>query len=205
MGKSKVMGLQVVLGKLEQLFKTFNAHIFNGELETPVITIAPDTTRGAYGWCTSWKAWKDTDGSGFFEINVCAEYLTRPFEQVCGTLLHEMVHLKNLQGNVQDTSRNGYFHNKKFKLMAETHGLTVEKTKNGWSKTTLTPETAEWLKCEFPNDTGFTLYREKKIKATATQRVKSYRYICHNCDIIVRATKEVCLICGICNAILEKS
>ena len=44
---------------------------------------------------------------GFYEINICAEHLARPFEQVAETLLHEMVHLYNLQIGVQDTSRGG--------------------------------------------------------------------------------------------------
>ena len=33
----------------------------------------------------------------------------------------------NLQNKVQDTSRSGMYHNKKFKEVAEKHGLTVEK------------------------------------------------------------------------------
>lgn len=58
------------------------------------------------------------------------------FEQVAETLLHEMVHLYNLQIGVQDTSRGGTYHNKKYKEAAEKHGLTVEKdAKYGWTKT----------------------------------------------------------------------
>jgi hypothetical protein len=93
--------LHKVIGKLEEMFSTFNNHFFNGELEKPIITISPDTTKGAYGWCTSWKAWKHSldDKEGYYEINMCAEYLARPFLQTCSTLIHEMVHHK-----VQDTS-----------------------------------------------------------------------------------------------------
>lgn len=108
----------------------------------PVITVSPDTTKGAYGWCTAWKAWsvgeqkKVADlatltkealeamkkDDGFYEINICAEHLARPFEQVAETLLHEMVHLYNLQIGVQDTSRSGTYHNKKYKEAAELIG-----------------------------------------------------------------------------------
>lgn len=106
--------LKPIIGKLENLFSKFNQKFYNGELQTPVITVSPDTTKGAYGWCTAWKAWstqeKITDLSkmkpediealkkeGFYEINICAEYLSRPFDKVAETLLHEMVHLYNLQ------------------------------------------------------------------------------------------------------------
>lgn len=131
--------LKPVIEKLESLFSSFNQKFYNGELQTPVITVSPDTTKGAYGWCTSWKAWSNLDpdskttdisqmskadldamqNEGFYEINICAEHLARPFEQVAETLLHEMVHLYNLQIGVQDTSRNGTYHNKKFKEAAE--------------------------------------------------------------------------------------
>lgn len=57
-----------------------------------------------------------------------------------------MVHLQNLQDGVQDTSRSGTYHNKKFKETAEAHGLTVEKgEKYGWHKTALSPEALEFV------------------------------------------------------------
>lgn len=128
--------LKPVIEELESLFSKFNTRFFAGKLEQPVITVSPDTTRGAYGWCTGWKAWQDgTKEGGFYEINLCAEYLNRPFEETCCTLIHEMVHLWNLQEGVQDTSRSGTYHNKNFKTAAEAHGLIVEKTaKHGFSK-----------------------------------------------------------------------
>ena len=59
-----------------------------------------------------------------------------------------MVHLKNLQDGVQDTSRSGTYHNKKFKKAAETTGaLTVEKgSKYGWHITKLSPEGEAFVK-----------------------------------------------------------
>lgn len=114
------VSLKPVIDELETLFSKFNKAFFEGKLEKPVITVSPDHTRGAYGWCTGWKAWQDgTKEGGYYEINLCAEYLNRPFEETCGTLLHEMVHLQNLQDNVQDTSRSGSYHNRKFKETAE--------------------------------------------------------------------------------------
>lgn len=98
----KETSLKPVIEKLESLFSKFNEKFYNNELQTPVITVSPDTTKGAYGWCTAWKAWtigeqkKVADLStltkedleamkkddGFYEINICAEHLARPFEQV---------------------------------------------------------------------------------------------------------------------------
>ena len=67
---------------------------------------------------------------GFYEINICAEHLARPFEQVAETLLHEMVHLYNLQIGVQDTSRNGTYHNKKSRKRLNSTVWTLVKTLN---------------------------------------------------------------------------
>ena len=100
--------LKPVISELESLFSTFNKAFFESKLDKPVITVSPDSTKGAYGWCTGWKAWQNgTENGGFYEINLCAEYLNRPFEETCSTLIHEMVHLWNLQEGVQDTSRSG--------------------------------------------------------------------------------------------------
>ena len=74
------VSLKPVIDELETLFSKFNKAFFEGKLEKPVITVSPDHTRGAYGWCTSWKAWQDgTKEGGYYEINLCAEYLNRPF------------------------------------------------------------------------------------------------------------------------------
>lgn len=62
--------LKPVIEELESLFSTFNKAFFEGKLEKPVITVSPDNTKGAYGWCTGWKAWQNgTENGGFYEIN----------------------------------------------------------------------------------------------------------------------------------------
>ena len=104
-----------VLKDLEHLFDIFNDHFFEGTLKPSVIIASTSGRKNAFGWCTTWKAWtannkKDihslsptpeeleilNEQDGYYEINLCAEYLNRPFDEVCGTLLHEMVHLYNL-------------------------------------------------------------------------------------------------------------
>lgn len=46
------ISLKPVIEELENLFSKFNARFFAEKLEKPVITVSPDHTRGAYGWCT---------------------------------------------------------------------------------------------------------------------------------------------------------
>lgn len=216
--------LQPIIEKLETLFQKLNDRFYNGELEKPVITVSPDTTKGAYGWCTSWKAWSTeapkplTDlanltkeqiesmkkDEGFYEINLCAEHLARPFEQVAETLLHEMVHLYNLQIGVQDTSQGGTYHNKKFKEAAEQHGLICESSgKYGFSGTKLNGEAEQFIGQY--EEKKFELFRKQipKIKGSSTKQ-SSRKYVCPGCGCIIRATKEVHVMCMECNLEFEE-
>ena len=201
------VSLKDSLKKLENYFDSLNQIVFKGKLERPVITISPDQTSGAYGWCSANKIWNHGDeGEGYFEINLCAEYLNRPINDVISTLLHEMVHLFNLTiTKVQDTSRNGYYHNTKFKQAAIDHGLDCEKTeKYGWSKTTL----QDWVLNAMNNQTdeGFSLHRNifaNPAVGKTSKKSSSRKYVCPMCGAIVRATKEVHIICGDCNCEFE--
>lgn len=65
------VSLKPVIEELENLFSKFNARFFDGGLEKPVITVSPDHTRGAYGWCTGWKAWK----AGFHPCKTTAPWV----------------------------------------------------------------------------------------------------------------------------------
>lgn len=194
--------LRPVIGELENLFSIINQKYFNNELQKPVITISPDTTKGAYGWCTSWKAWKNGEDEGYYEINMCAEHLNRFFEDIAETMLHEMIHLLNMQNEVKDTSRAGTYHNKSFKESAELHGLVVEKTeKYGWAKTYLSEESKAFFKDL--NKKSFNLYREKVMKEKSKAKSSTRKYVCPECGIIIRATKDVSVICSNCSSLFE--
>lgn len=184
---------------LGELFDMFNAHLFNNEVEKPVITISPDTTSGAYGWCTTQKIWK-SDDEEYYEINICAEHLNRPIKEVCATLIHEMVHLDNLIKGIKDTSANGRYHNKKFKETAEAHGLIIEKQGNiGWSKTSLQESTAKWID-ENVKIEKFDLARVKRAKATTGAKKSKYKYyMCPCCGVkfyTVATINATCEDCG---------
>ena len=196
--------LKPIIGKLESLFSNFNQKFYNGKLQKPVITVSPDITKGAYGWCTTQKAWKEKDEeSGYYEINLCAEHLARPFPEVCATLLHEMVHLWNLQNNVQDTSRGGTYHNKKFKQVAEGHGLIIDQDpKYGWTITSLNDEAKAFI--DGLKEQEFEIYRSKLPKIKKSKSSSSRKYVCPQCGLIIRATKKVHVICSECGVEFEE-
>ena len=60
--------LKPIIDKLENLFSKFNEKFYGGELQKPIITVSPNATKGAYGWCTSWKAWRNNEPKAISEM-----------------------------------------------------------------------------------------------------------------------------------------
>ena len=192
--------LKTVIGQLEELFQIFNKRFYNGEILTPVIAVNSDSSNSCYGWCTTWKAWQQEGTEGHYEINMCAEHLNRPFDEICVTLLHEMVHIWNLQLGIKDTSRGNTYHNAKFKTMAEDKGLSITRhAKYGWTISELSMEGQDFV--DTITDMKFNLYRTPIAKSESTSKSKSSsrKYICPECGQSVRATKEIKLLCGECS------
>jgi hypothetical protein len=68
---------------------------------------------------------------------------------VLGTLLHEAAHGVASTRSIQDTSRQGRFHNARFRALAGELGLAVAKTGSiGWSATTVPDATAALYRAE---------------------------------------------------------
>jgi hypothetical protein len=71
------------------------------------------------------------------------EGLERGPEPVFATLLHEAAHALADAREIQDTSRQGRYHNLRFRALAEELGLVVTPAPGiGWSATTLPAATA---------------------------------------------------------------
>ena len=189
------------------MFDLFSKHFYEGELSRPAITVSPDGGRGAYGWCSINEIW-NASGEKYREINLCAEYLDRPIFELAATLLHEMAHLYNLVHGIQDVSNNGYYHNQKFKATAEAHGLHIEKhAKYGWTVTTLAPEAEAWIRETLGEDkiNASRLPVEGTTKGGSKKSInRSIKYVCPCCGTIIRATREVNVICGDCGEPFER-
>lgn len=215
--------LQTIIQELDKLFLLFNDRFYQGALIKPVITIQ---TNGKHkltlGWCTTKRIWKDTlSGEFYYEINLSAEFLFRGIFDISETLLHEMVHLYNLQNEVQDCSRKGTYHNKYFRQEAGNHGLICSFSKKyGWSHTELTEETKSFIDSLPINPDDFSLTRltpgllaalglppgatpddevDSSDPILPIKKGNSRKYSCPVCGQSVRATKAVHIICGDCN------
>lgn len=199
---------ELLLNELYKAFLLFNDRFYSNCLPEPSITIqGKGNSKNIMGYCTQKKVWLDTINSvNKYEIAIIGEYLNLGMNTTISTLLHEMVHLHCLVNDVKEVSRNGTYHNKKFKQIAEAHGLIVEKAKGvGWSDDTLAPDTEDFITNSNLNEEPFSLIRldpsqlidvnsdspDKKI--SRSQRLK---YKCPLCGDSVVANKEVFIICG---------
>ena len=78
------------------------------------------------------------------ELFVGGEGLRAGAAGVMATLLHEAAHGLASTRGIRDTSREGRYHNAKYKTLAEELGLAVVEDGNrGWSGTTMAPETTQ--------------------------------------------------------------
>ena len=197
-------------GYLEKLFRTLNERYFDNSIEEPIITI--QSTPRAYGHITVAKAWRKGNGDLRHELNIAAGTLDRPIEEIVATVLHEMVHLANLQAGVRDCSRSGTYHNKRFKTTAEACDLRIEyDPRIGWSVTSPTEALIDfiisngWEDMRMSREDGCISRTPGRgspdrtpTTPTTPKKSSTRKYICPGCKMSVRATREVNIICGDC-------
>ena len=206
-------------GYLEKMFRALNKKYFDGALEEPIITI--QSTPRAYGHVTVAKSWR-RGLENRHELNIGAGTLDRPIENITATLLHEMVHLWNIQTGVQDTSRGGQYHNKKFRDAATVRDLDISyDSRIGWSIT----QPTEAL-CDFIIEQGWTDISMTRIEWSSAPRgagsgnaaggatakpttgganAHHRKYACPCCGNSVRATKEVHILCIDCGEVMQQA
>ena len=191
---------------LSNMYDFFNEKLFSGALEKPVITISPDEKNKTFGWITRDKLWKqDENDGGMYEINLSAQFLNRPVSEIASTLIHEMCHQFARVNDFKDTARSGSFHNKLFRQIAEDHGLNVELNGgHGWEITMLKESTKRLLEVFIDQNSVIPVYRVMPIKPKRVRNVSVRKYICPDCEVSVRATKAVNVVCGDCNKQMQE-
>ena len=203
-----------VAGYLNKIFDLLNKRYFESSLSRPTITI--QSTPKAYGHFSLRKDTWISKLGGTHEINIGAGTLNMPIEDITATLLHEMVHYFNFENGVQDCSRGGTYHNRRFKEAAEQRDLIVEHhEKYGW---TITSPSEALLNFVIENGlTDILIFRNESYglrvggtgthsgaDGTPTTKPSSTRkYVCPCCGMSVRATKEVRIMCMDCGRQME--
>ena len=210
---------------LELAFDKLNEIYFEGKLPPVAITIM--SSPRSYAHISVHKIWK-SDKEYYHELNLSAEYIHRNIENVMASLVHEATHLYNMEiAGIKDTSNGGRYHNSNFKKQAELRDLKIDYDKTiGWSITSPTSKFIQTLKDNGLYGDGINLYRitgrsldpktgggldgtgggDGVSTGGSVKKPSSTRkYICIQCGLSVRATKDVRLICMDCDVMLVKT
>lgn len=174
--------------ELNKAFDIANKAWWDGKLPTPMIIVSRKTSKWELGFITVSKVWVEKkevpEGEEVpeeelpqkrYEINISAEGLNRPIEEILCTLVHEMVHLYHLENNIKDTSQK--IHNKNFKKEAERVGLHVERGQGvGFGCTSPTEEFIDAVKTWGINEEPFSFVRTEQLKEKTTKKKPKWKY-----------------------------
>jgi hypothetical protein len=151
--------------------------------------------------------WTGSDGE-LDEIFVGGEGLERGARAVFATELHEGAHCLARVRGIQDTSRQGRYHNMRFKALAEELGLEIAKHPViGWSLTTLPEATARRYAAVIEDlERAITIYRCHEVAggAEATRKPGPLACLCSCTPVrrirvapaVLAAGPILCTVCG---------
>lgn len=149
--------------------------------------------------------WHQGEQTALPEVFIGGEGLARGPAEVLATLLHEAAHaLAHVRG-IRDTSRQGRWHNARFKQLATELGIAVTKDPSlGWSPTLLTDESRAGY-AETITELGAALRLHRRLEPTGTEtttkRPSQPACVC-GCGRRIRVAPTVLaagpITCGLC-------
>jgi hypothetical protein len=149
------------------------------------------------------------NGSDRHEVLVGGEGLHRGALEVLGTLLHEAAHGLAQTREVQDTSRGGRYHNRRYAHLARELGLEVASAKPiGWSATTVPQHTATAYAGQLEElQTALVLWRRQEHRIGTGSRSRNLLAAVCGCGRRIRVAKatlaEAPILCGTCQQPFE--
>jgi hypothetical protein len=137
------------------------------------------------------------------EVFVAGEGLARGPAAVLATLLHEAAHALAHARGIKDTSRQGRWHNARFKVVAEELGIEVTKDpKIGWSPASIPAATREaYAQTIAELGQALRLIRTVETTGGGTSSKPTPPCVCR-CGRKIRVSKSVLeggpILCGAC-------
>ena len=148
-------------------------------------------------------------GADRHEVLVGGEGLQRGPTDVLGTLLHEAAHGLAQARSIQDTSRQGRYHNRRYATLAHELGLEVASVQPiGWSATTVPEQTAAAYVGQLEDlAAALVLWRRQEHRIGAGPRSRNLLAATCGCDRRIRVAKatlaQAPILCGACEQPFE--
>jgi hypothetical protein len=149
------------------------------------------------------------NGADRHEVLVGGEGLQRGPLEVLGTLLHEAAHGLAQARSIQDTSRGGRYHNRRYAQLAGELGLEVASVKPiGWSATTVPEQTAAGYAGQLEElQAALVLWRRQETRIGGGTRSRNLLAAACACGRRIRVAKatlaEAPIVCGACEQSFE--
>lgn len=141
------------------------------------------------------------------ELFVGGEGLQRGTVDVLGTLLHEAAHGIAAARGIKDTSRQGRWHNERYRALGEELGLAIaHHPEIGWSITTVPDQTRERYRDELDNLVFALVAYRRREPARRGGRKSSNNGLTAECDCgrKIRVSRTVFeagpIECGVCGS-----
>jgi hypothetical protein len=149
------------------------------------------------------------NGADRHEVLIGGEGLQRGPAEVLATLLHEAAHGLAQARTIQETSRQGRYHNRRYATLARELGLDVASVKPvGWSATTVPQHTATAYAAQLEElQTALVLWRRQEHRIGTGSRSRNLLACTCPCGRKVRASHttldEAPILCGACQEPFE--
>jgi len=199
----------VVVAALERAWQQIRMR--HPELPEVIVIVAAggETARGLFKWGHFAAGRWHVAGSNRPEVLVGGEGLRRPAREVLGTLLHEAAHGLAHARRIQDTSRQGRYHNRRYADLAAELGLQVDHDPRiGWSVThvpdaTVTSYTGTLADLE----PALVLWRHAELPNGRTASSRNLLACACGCGrrirVAPRTLDQAPIVCGACNGLFE--
>jgi DnaJ domain len=139
------------------------------------------------------------------EVMISGEALRLTPAEVLAVILHEAAHALAHARGIKDTSRQGRYHNKEFKIHAGELGLTAERDRrNGWSASKITHHAEHAYASQLDAlAEAMTLWRRSETTGPATRRSTNLIAACCPCGRSIRVAAstlaEAPITCQACH------
>jgi hypothetical protein len=169
------------------------------------ITIGSGVTGKKLNWGHFHSNIWERNGEPVHELFIGGEGLRRGASELLATLLHEAAHGIAQTRKIRETSRQGRFHNAKFKSIAEELGLELQHDSSiGWSVTTVPEATQKKYAPQIKKLDGVLGIYRRIVMGTPTRKSNNNGITMEClCGRKIRIAKTVAAVgpiyCGVCD------
>jgi len=184
--------LSPIIHALERAYTAIR--MTNPDAQLAVITVYRRESGQSWGYFhKSQFINKRESGQRLDEIQIDSTLLKESARMVLCILLHEACHSVASHREVQDTSRQGRYHNRRFVEIAQEAGLVTQPDKRiGCTTPNMTDQTAQRYRTVIDElEQALTLYQEPPLRNGPTRRKsRMLKAQCPACERVIRGSQK---------------